>query len=1084
MKVSEAAGQGTADLAYCDTTCRAGNLKRTTWAIRWRDLLSFDGESSVVVTLSAGLLANRRQLSSTLGLAPEANADDVVGTLLSEHGASAISRLNGDFSFVAWDRGSGELLASRDRVGMQNIFFRRDGDGVRFSTSAGPLLESAIPSIQALQRFLEGSLDGTVRSFWEGVESVPRATLVKIGRSACEASSTWEPAPRSLGHRSPEKYVESFSELMTEGLAGVLIILGFVRVAPAQKPDSGNENFCYFPSSNATDGRMFSFGNSATSTFDQLVQLQVLHFQGNSTCVRADGRECLVLSIFDGDTSSGGLFQSGNAKGHWDVTTESNGTVIDDDPTLGELKFELYYDPNGDGSSLGGPIGSWYGNNTHGLNETTGPTPFPNEAWNASFSSGTPRLTGGMPDNGWWDLEIVVDPSLADQDTSGRSDGISRYRMMISFVGPSDKSIITDLKAAVSVPNIVGAESFGFEGALRSDNDIFEIYDIGNLGSGPRILVDADTAYDGTWDFNFIVPPGATEATIFDGDFDHGHRAGDPLVAQPSLVTLLKGLDGVLCDDTDDPNTEAGYVNFPSDFPFVLPLTTEGAVNGEPGDDDISDYYRRGETDTSMAALLYGGNGVQHVRNRIGCIRYELIPPEDPLNPGSQTPIRNDNPSGDKEWERFVVASPASSASADIVLPEDHPAVIDEQFLRPGVWRLRIVGVDLSNLSFLASTVAVGLCCEDEQGNPICVPDGTIGDRIWHDLNGDGVQDPGEPGINGVEVRLLDEDGNVLDTKVTANHSVFGDGWYLFEFIEPGKDHEVVVIPPVGATQTGDPDSLKDHRHTVVGMATAVQTLDADFGYQLPPDCTIEAATEKAEIKKGKEIKWKIKNVGTQDLTLKRLEIVSVPFAVKEIKRGKKKIFDGTAAVGSTISSWDEKVGERRIKAGDKEEFKIKLDLPKGAKITGPVEFKAYFEDRACPLVFDLRSSSSDKCSKPIDALTMIWNGAEAVSIIPYKGDTSATALPEVSMIMVGDEVTVSGLTGSPNDIIWEIFSKSSGAKIGESGFHLSCSDVDMNDKTDCGKAAGNGKGNSGSLINTWILEGLTAAGGSFDCTP
>ena len=33
---------------------------------------------------------------------------------------------------------------------------------------------------------------------------------------------------------------------------------------------------------------------------------------------------------------------------------------------------------------------------------------------------------------------------------------------------------------------------------------------------------------------------------------------------------------------------------------------------------------------------------------------------------------------------------------------------------------------------------------------------GALGDYVWHDLNANGVQDEGEPGINGVTVRLYD----------------------------------------------------------------------------------------------------------------------------------------------------------------------------------------------------------------------------------------------------------------------------------------------------------------------------------------
>src|SRR5438067_1323722 len=40
----------------------------------------------------------------------------------------------------------------------------------------------------------------------------------------------------------------------------------------------------------------------------------------------------------------------------------------------------------------------------------------------------------------------------------------------------------------------------------------------------------------------------------------------------------------------------------------------------------------------------------------------------------------------------------------------------------------------------------------------------TIGDFVWEDQNGNGVQDPGEPGIDGVTVKLLDAGGTVLAT--------------------------------------------------------------------------------------------------------------------------------------------------------------------------------------------------------------------------------------------------------------------------------------------------------------------------------
>jgi len=44
----------------------------------------------------------------------------------------------------------------------------------------------------------------------------------------------------------------------------------------------------------------------------------------------------------------------------------------------------------------------------------------------------------------------------------------------------------------------------------------------------------------------------------------------------------------------------------------------------------------------------------------------------------------------------------------------------------------------------------------------------SIGDRLWLDANGNGVQDAGETGVNGATVQLLDGSNNVLATATPA----------------------------------------------------------------------------------------------------------------------------------------------------------------------------------------------------------------------------------------------------------------------------------------------------------------------------
>jgi hypothetical protein len=58
---------------------------------------------------------------------------------------------------------------------------------------------------------------------------------------------------------------------------------------------------------------------------------------------------------------------------------------------------------------------------------------------------------------------------------------------------------------------------------------------------------------------------------------------------------------------------------------------------------------------------------------------------------------------------------------------------------------------------------------------------GSIGNLVWHDLNGNGIQNIGEPGMAGVNVSLLDLSGMVVASMVTNS-----TGNYLFENILAG----------------------------------------------------------------------------------------------------------------------------------------------------------------------------------------------------------------------------------------------------------------------------------------------------------
>jgi hypothetical protein len=107
-------------------------------------------------------------------------------------------------------------------------------------------------------------------------------------------------------------------------------------------------------------------------------------------------------------------------------------------------------------------------------------------------------------------------------------------------------------------------------------------------------------------------------------------------------------------------------------------------------------------------------------------------------------------------------------------------------------------------------------------------PPATVGDRVWFDNNGDGVQDADEDGIPGVTVDLTDCTGNVLATDTTD-----ANGDYLFADVDAGTYCIVVdeTTLPGNVAQTFEKDGSLDG-DTEQPLAPGDDIRDVDFGYQ------------------------------------------------------------------------------------------------------------------------------------------------------------------------------------------------------------------------------------------------------------
>ncbi len=141
------------------------------------------------------------------------------------------------------------------------------------------------------------------------------------------------------------------------------------------------------------------------------------------------------------------------------------------------------------------------------------------------------------------------------------------------------------------------------------------------------------------------------------------------------------------------------------------------------------------------------------------------------------------------------------------------------------------------------TSVCVGEQCDSASGVNLRVgqvnmsrdfgyrPQGVIGDYIWFDGDGDGVQDPDEQGIGYVTVRLCADAGcgTVLGTTQTDS-----DGYYAFGNLDPGTYYVQVVSGtlPAGLTPTYDKDGVGTPHIAAVTLPAGGSDLTVDFGYR------------------------------------------------------------------------------------------------------------------------------------------------------------------------------------------------------------------------------------------------------------
>ena len=117
--------------------------------------------------------------------------------------------------------------------------------------------------------------------------------------------------------------------------------------------------------------------------------------------------------------------------------------------------------------------------------------------------------------------------------------------------------------------------------------------------------------------------------------------------------------------------------------------------------------------------------------------------------------------------------------------------------------------------------------CEVRQGT--FTKTGTIlGNQVWLDVNGNGIQDPGEEGVGGVCVNLHDSNGILIQQTTTDSN-----GYYGFN-VQSGEDYMIEFVKPDGMEFTqpniGD-DSHDSDADPATGKTKLIHVMGDDLSW-------------------------------------------------------------------------------------------------------------------------------------------------------------------------------------------------------------------------------------------------------------
>jgi hypothetical protein len=375
-----------------------------------------------------------------------------------------------------------------------------------------------------------------------------------------------------------------------------------------------------------------------------------------------------------------------------------------------------------------------------------------------------------------------------------------------------------------------------------------------------------DGSSDLTLDFGFVVPMVSVGDFVWlDTDRDGIQDAGEPGIAGVTL-TITTSTGGAVTDvfgnevttTTTDENGFYLFANLPLGTYVVTVTDPDGFIPTEPGDGSSkfdsstgsatsSALTANGDEDLTLdfgfvVPMVSVGNFVWFDTNSDGI--------QDAGEPGlAGVTLTITTSTGGAVTDVFgnPVTTTTTDANgfylfANLPLGTYVVTVTDPVGMEATKANQGALDVDSSTGSATSSALTVDGDADLTLDFGFVAPRVSVGNFVWFDTNGDGIQSDGEPGIAGVTLTITNLDGSavidVFGNEVTTT-TTDENGFYLFKDLPLGT-YVVAVTDPVGMEATKANQGALDVDSSTGSATSSALTFDGDadltldFGFVAP----------------------------------------------------------------------------------------------------------------------------------------------------------------------------------------------------------------------------------------------------------